>query len=89
MEAGGSSEIRKTKEEIRETSTTLNELLRTGIRDVESEKNKFKMVEMLVFNGTDPYTWLFRAKRYFQIHKLTEAEKLIVVVISFEVVALD
>lgn len=89
MEAGGSSEIRKTKEEIRETSTTLNELLRTRIRDVESEKNKFKMVEMLVFNGTDPYTWLFRAEHYFQIHKLTEAEKLIVVVIIFEVVALD
>lgn len=44
---------------------------------------------MLVVNGSDPYSWLFRADRYFNIHKLSNLEKLTVVVISFEGAALD
>ena len=52
--------------------------------DETNEWNKFKKVEMLVFNGDDPNYWLFRADRYFQIHKLTDAEKVLVVTISFE-----
>ena len=39
--------------------------------DGNTERNKFKKVEMLVFNGEDPDSWLFRANRYLQIHKLT------------------
>lgn len=84
-EAGRSSEMRKTKEEIRETSMTLNELLRAGIKDVGNERNKFEKVEMPVSNGIDPDGWLFRAECY----NLSEAEKLTVAIISFEAVALD
>ena len=40
-----------------------------------SDRNKFKKVEMPVFTGEDLDSWLFRAERYFQIHKLTESEK--------------
>ena len=42
-----------------------------------------------MFNKIDPDSWLFRADRYFQIHKLTESEKMIVSVISFDGPALD
>ena len=33
--------------------------------DGMNERNKFKKVETLVFNGEDPDSWLFRANRYF------------------------
>ena len=48
------------------------------------ERNKFKKVEMPVFTGNDPDSWLFRAGRYFQIHKLTNSKKMTISVISFE-----
>lgn len=44
--------------------------------DGNTKRIKFK-VEMPVFNGEDPDSWLFRADIYFQIHKLTDAEKLL------------
>ena len=44
---------------------------------------------MPVFTGNDPDSWLFRADRYFQIHKLTDAEKMTVSVISFDGPTLD
>lgn len=53
------------------------------------ELSKFKKVEMSIFYGINPDSWLFRAERYFQIHKLMEEEKMTVMVISFEAVALD
>ncbi|KAA0064010.1 histone-lysine N-methyltransferase ASHR1 isoform X3 [Cucumis melo var. makuwa] len=31
--------------------------------DAAGDRNKFKKVEMPVFNGEDPDSWLFRAKR--------------------------
>ena len=53
------------------------------------DQNKFKKVEMPIFNGDDSDSWLFRAERYFQIHKFTEFEKMIVATISFEGPALN
>ena len=53
------------------------------------DQNKFKKVEMPVFNNEDLDLWLFRADRYFQIHKLTNSDKLIVATISFEGSALN
>ena len=53
------------------------------------DRNKFKKVEMPIFNGEDPDSWLFRAERYFRIHKLTESEKMTVSTISFEGPALN
>ncbi|KAA0066460.1 uncharacterized protein E6C27_scaffold21G005610 [Cucumis melo var. makuwa] len=49
-----------------------------------TDRSKFKKVEMPVFSGEDPDSWLFRAERYFQIHKLTESEKMLVSTISFD-----
>ncbi|TYK17139.1 putative retroelement pol polyprotein [Cucumis melo var. makuwa] len=69
-----------------------NEETKKEVKDEEdkaAERNKFKKVEMLVFTGNDPNSWLFRADRYFQIHKLTDAEKMTVSVISFDGPALD
>ncbi|XP_022154744.1 uncharacterized protein LOC111021922 [Momordica charantia] len=48
------------------------------------ERNKFKKVEMPVFTGDDPNSWLFRAERYFEINHLSEEEKMTVTIISFE-----
>ncbi|TYK28131.1 transposon Tf2-1 polyprotein isoform X1 [Cucumis melo var. makuwa] len=53
------------------------------------DQSKFKKVEMPIFNGTDPDSWLFRADRYFKIHNLSDSEKLTVAVISFDGPALD
>ena len=44
---------------------------------------------MSVFSGEDPDSWLFRVERYFQIHKLTESEKMLVSTISFDGPALN
>ncbi|KAL0548958.1 hypothetical protein IC582_013436 [Cucumis melo] len=49
-----------------------------------NDRSKFKKVEMSVFTGEDPESWLFRAERYFQIHKLTESEKMLVSTICFD-----
>ncbi|KAA0042929.1 transposon Tf2-1 polyprotein isoform X1 [Cucumis melo var. makuwa] len=54
-----------------------------------SDQSKFKKIEMPVFNGEDPDVWLFRVDRYFQIHRLTDCEKMIVATISFEGPALN
>ena len=48
---------------------------KTEIEEVAPDRNKFKKVEMPVFAGEDPNSWLFRAERYFQIHKLSDSEK--------------
>ncbi|KAA0047238.1 Ty3/gypsy retrotransposon protein [Cucumis melo var. makuwa] len=53
------------------------------------DRSKFKKVEMPVFDGTDPDSWLFRADRYFKIHNLSDSERLTVAVISFDGPALD
>ncbi|KAA0031986.1 Transposon Ty3-I Gag-Pol polyprotein [Cucumis melo var. makuwa] len=56
--------------------------------DSAGDRSKFKKIEMPVFVGNDPESWLFRAERYFQIHKLTESEKM-TVSINFDGAALD
>ncbi|KAL0549733.1 hypothetical protein IC582_014220 [Cucumis melo] len=53
------------------------------------DRSKFKKVEMPVFNGEDPDVWLFRANRYFQIHELTNLEKMTMATISFKGPALN
>lgn len=41
-----------------------------------------------MFAEMDLESWLFQAERYFEIQKLTDVEKLIVAVISFDGIAL-
>lgn len=48
------------------------------------ERLKFKRLEMPVFNGEHPDSWVYRAETYFEMHYLTEREKVKVSVISFE-----
>lgn len=43
---------------------------------------------MPIFLGDDPDSWLFRAERYFEIHRLSDEEKMTVTVISFDDAAL-
>ncbi|KAL0536628.1 hypothetical protein IC582_025586 [Cucumis melo] len=57
---------------------------KTEIDEFAPDRNKFKKVEMPVFAGEDPDSWLFRAERYFQIHKLSDSEKMLVSTISFD-----
>ena len=57
--------------------------------DSTGDQSKFKKIEMPVFVGNDPESWLFRAERYFQIHRLTESEKMKVSIISFDRATLD
>lgn len=71
---GGKSEDKHTKLEGEES---------------RQDRSKFKKFEMPDFEGTDPDQWLFQAKQYFQIHKLTESEKMTLAVISFDRPALN
>lgn len=45
-------------------------------------KSKFKTLEMLVFSGTNLDSWLFQAERYFEVHQLSDTEKIIVSIIG-------
>ncbi|KAL0545306.1 hypothetical protein IC582_015184 [Cucumis melo] len=62
---------------------------KTETEEAAADRNKFKKVEMPVFAGEDPDSWLFRAERYFQIHKLSDSEKMLVSTISFDGPALN
>ena len=42
-----------------------------------------RRVEMLTFEGDNPDWWIFQAKGYFVLNKMSESEKLEVVVVSF------
>ncbi|KAA0033393.1 peroxidase 64 [Cucumis melo var. makuwa] len=77
-----SAEITRNAEEGRVEQKTDND-------ESLTDRSKFKKVEMSVFSEEDPDSWLFRAERYFQIHKLTESEKMLVSTISFDGPALN
>lgn len=73
-------------------SEELNDETKKEVKEEEDkivDRNKFKKVDMPVFHGNDLDSWLFRADRYFQIHKLRDSEKMTVSVISFNGLALD
>ena len=53
------------------------------------DRNKFRKVEMPVFNGTNQDSWLFRADHYFKIHNLMDSKKLTMAAVSFDGPALD
>ncbi|KAI3716153.1 hypothetical protein L6452_23281 [Arctium lappa] len=45
---------------------------------------KGRRLEMPVFNGTDPDSWIVRAERYFSLNRLNNEEKMEVALISLE-----
>ncbi|TYK28635.1 transposon Tf2-1 polyprotein isoform X1 [Cucumis melo var. makuwa] len=62
---------------------------RKNDEDKPVDWSKFKKVEMPVFNGTNPNSWLLKAGRFFKIHDLPDSEKLTMAVISFDGPGLD
>ncbi|KAA0037563.1 transposon Tf2-1 polyprotein isoform X1 [Cucumis melo var. makuwa] len=87
MEEGLTSQVAKVELELQATATETKEGGKTEERT--HDRSKFKKVEMLVSNGMDPDSCLFRADRYFKIHNLTDSKKLTVAVISFDGPTLD
>ncbi|KAA0033719.1 Transposon Tf2-6 polyprotein [Cucumis melo var. makuwa] len=67
----------KGKEKIGETEMT------PGFTVGSSERSKYKKLEIPVFNGENPETWIYRAEHYFDINELADEEKVKVVVVSF------
>lgn len=47
------------------------------------DKSKYKKLEMLIFAGENLESWAYRAKHFFEIHELSEVEKVKVPVVSF------
>lgn len=76
-------------EQTGETSLKAENMTKMERNDHVQDRSKFKKVEMPVFNGSDPDSWLFRADHYFNTHKLSDSKKLMMVVISFEEAVLD
>ncbi|XP_022137369.1 uncharacterized protein LOC111008840 [Momordica charantia] len=77
----GETLIRKGKEVAEDVPANNNEAQ-------GNDRNRFKKVEMPIFGGEELEAWIFRAERYFEIQKLTDEEKMIVAIISFDGIAL-
>ena len=73
----------KGKGNVGETDMTL------GFAGGSSNKSKYKKLEMPVFNGENPESWIYRAEHYFEINKLAGEEKVKVAVVSFRSDALN
>ncbi|KAL0539505.1 hypothetical protein IC582_023720 [Cucumis melo] len=78
-EESGASEgsVLKGKEKIGETETT------PGFAVGSSDRSKYKKLEIPMFNGENPETWIYRAEHYFDINELMDEEKVKVAVVSF------
>lgn len=48
------------------------------------DRGKYKRLEMSIFKGDHPDSWVYRAEHYFEIHELTNEEKIKVAIISFD-----
>ncbi|KAA0054184.1 retrotransposon protein [Cucumis melo var. makuwa] len=67
----------KGKEKIRETEMT------PGFVVGSSDRSKYKKLEIPVFNGENPETWIYRAEHYFDINELADEDKVKVAVVGF------
>ena len=47
------------------------------------DRSKYKKLEMSMFLGENPKSWVYRGEHFFEINNLPEAEKVKVVVVSF------
>ncbi|XP_038891356.1 uncharacterized protein LOC120080793 isoform X1 [Benincasa hispida] len=48
-----------------------------------ANKSKYKRLEIPIFAGENPESWVYRAEHYLEIHELSDQEKVKVAVISF------
>ena len=50
----------------------------------KKREERWRKLEMLVFEGTDAHGWLNRVERYFDLKKMSENEKLQAVMVAME-----
>ena len=50
---------------------------------VNADRSKYKKLEMSMFTGENPESWIYGAEHFFDINNLAEAEKVKVAVVSF------
>ncbi|TYK15071.1 Ty3/gypsy retrotransposon protein [Cucumis melo var. makuwa] len=78
-EESGTSDgsIMKMKGKMEETDVT------GEIHTHQIDRSKYKKLEMPMFLGENPESWVYRAEHFFEINNLPEAEKVKVAVVSF------
>ena len=59
-------------------------IMKERVRQTEEARTKLRKRRMRKERMKETNSWLFRADRYFQIHKLNDADKVLVATISFE-----
>ncbi|KAA0037230.1 retrotransposon protein [Cucumis melo var. makuwa] len=55
----------------------------TEVNTTMVDRSKYKKLEMPMFLGENPESWVYRAENFFEINNLPEAEKVKVAVVSF------
>ncbi|KAL4018114.1 hypothetical protein IC575_021704 [Cucumis melo] len=55
----------------------------TEINGTVTDRSKYKKLEMPMFLGENPESWVYRAEHFFEINNLPESEKVKVAVVSF------
>ncbi|KAL0540077.1 hypothetical protein IC582_024306 [Cucumis melo] len=55
----------------------------TEVNTTIVDRSKYKKLEMPMFLGENPESWVYRAEHFFEINNLPEAEKVKVAVVSF------
>ncbi|KAA0062473.1 uncharacterized protein E5676_scaffold325G00980 [Cucumis melo var. makuwa] len=78
-EESGTSDgsIMKMKGKMEEMDVT------TEVNTTMVDRSKYKKLEMPMFLGENPESWVYRAEHFFEINNLSEAEKVKVAVVSF------
>ncbi|TYK31687.1 retrotransposon protein [Cucumis melo var. makuwa] len=69
--------IMKLKGKMEERYTT------TELTKLPVDRSKYKKLEMPMFLGENPKSWVYRAEHFFEINNLPESEKVKVAVVSF------
>lgn len=55
-----------------------------GVGDYDRDGQRFRRLDMPLFDGDDPMGWTFRMERYFTVNGIPEAERLDAAVVSLE-----
>lgn len=75
--------------EVMGKESYVSETILTGHTQELYDWGRVRKLEMPVFSGENPDSWLYRAKRYFEVNGLTENEKLSTVGVSLDGEALS
>lgn len=58
-------------------------------RVADRREDRMRHLEVPYFSGEDPYDWIYRAERYFEINQIPEDEKVLAASVCFEGKALN